>query len=63
MSKSETITVTLTGPQYQEVMAALDLRIQTLMDDQYPQASQQAAVAERAMDRMRTAWQRAVDGF
>jgi len=63
VTSPQTMTVTLTEPQYQEVMAALDLRIQTMVEDNYPGSRRAAAVAERAADRIRTAWRRAVDGF
>lgn len=62
-SNTQTLTLTLTKPQYEAIIAALDLYGQTMLDNQYREATVSAQVAGRAADAMQTAWRRATDGF
>jgi hypothetical protein len=66
MAKAQTITVTLTEPQYEALRAAVIL-LQTTFEMDGPSsvgmAPQMPGTLDRAWDYMTVAWQRAVDGF
>jgi CHASE3 domain sensor protein len=62
-TKHRDIVVRLTEPQFDTVMAALDLYVQTMIDNEDGYSGRRAAVANRAADRLSMAWTRAGMGF
>ena len=63
MSVHRVITVHLTEPQFDTLMAASDLYAQTMIDNGDGWSARRAQVVNRAANALSTAWTRAGDGF